>query len=166
MLRSIAFRSLLAAVVLSLPLVAPGYAQFGTLSVQYQYPMNGALAISRQTNIIIRPGDIINAATVKSSLILVTGSFSGKHSGILKLSDDKKTLVFTPYYSFTYSERVTVKLLDGIKTAAGQSVPAYSFYFTIQSQPKWGKTALQSIDNGSDDPVRPSPWESHPTIES
>jgi hypothetical protein len=128
--------------------------------------MNGALAISRQTNVIIRPGDIINAVTVKSSLIYVTGSFSGKHSGTLKLSDDKKTLVFTPYYSFTYSERVTVKLLDGIKTTAGQSVPGYSFYFTIQSQPKWGKTGLQSIDNESDDPVHPSPWQNPTKVES
>src|SRR6266550_2728492 len=122
---------------LLLALTSAAVAQpIGTLGVQYQFPSNGATAISRQTNIIIRPGDILNAATVNSSEISVTGSFSGKHGGTFKLSDDKKTLVFTSFLAFTYTERVTVKLNAGIMTAAGKPVASYSFYFTIQSQPR------------------------------
>jgi hypothetical protein len=121
--------------------------------IQYQFPANGATAISRTTSIIIRPGDYINSKTVSASLITVKGAFSGNHSGAFVLSDDKKTLVFTPTFAFTYSERVTVTLKSGIKTTSGQLVGALSFYFTIQSKPATGKNSIKSMpDAASDDP--------------
>src|SRR4051812_20894215 len=75
--------------------------------IQYLFPSNGATAISRTTSIIIRPGDYLNAKTITASLLSVKGAFSGNHAGSFVLSDDKKTLVFTPTFAFTYSERVT-----------------------------------------------------------
>src|SRR5436190_22118841 len=71
------------------------------LKIQYQFPLNGSTAISRTTTIIISQGDYINSKTVNSNLITVKGTFSGTHSGKFDLSDDKKTLVFTPTLAFT-----------------------------------------------------------------
>ena len=105
-------------------------------SIQYLFPSNGASAITRETTIIIRPGDLLNVSTVKASLITVKGSFSGTHSGTFTVSDDKKTMIFKPTTLFTYSERVTVALHKGILTQKGVKVDSIYYYFTIQSQPK------------------------------
>lgn len=125
------------------------------LKVQYQFPSNGATAVQRQTAIIIRPGDPINAVTVKSSLLKVTGAFSGVHAGTFVLSDDKKTMVFTPKLAFTYSERVRVALSRGIMTTAKTAVDSFSFYFTIQSKPLSGHSQIQSMPEpvSDDDPA-------------
>src|ERR1700733_10003927 len=132
------------------------------LSTQYIFPINASSSLPRATNIIIRPGPILNASTVKSTLLTVSGSFSGKHTGTFVLSDDKKTLVFTPKILFTYSERVTVKLASGIRATTGTLVDPVSFYFTIQSEPRRGTTGLFSIapiENNPDDPssILPEP---------
>ena len=108
-------------------------------SIQYLFPASGATAITREATIIIRPGDILNASTIKASLITVKGSFSGTHSGTFTLSDDKRTMIFKPSTLFTYSERVTVTLRKGILTTKGIKVDSLYYYFTIQSQPK-GRT--------------------------
>jgi hypothetical protein len=123
-------------------------------STQYIFPLNASIALPRATSIIIRPGPILDAATVTSSLLTVSGSFSGNHSGTFQLSDDTKTLVFTPAILFTYGERVTVKLASGIRVstgalATGALVDPVSFYFTIQSKAKSGTTDLFSSAPGS-----------------
>lgn len=122
-----------------------------TLKIQYQFPANGATAIPRTTTIIIRPGDYIAPKTVSTSLLAVKGAFSGTHTGSFILSDDKKTLVFTPKYAFTYSERVTVTLKSGLKTVSGQLVDGSTFYFTIQSKPSTGKSTILSMPDGAED---------------
>ncbi len=124
-------------------------------SFQYIFPANGSKAVSRATNIILRPGPILDARTINSKFITVTGAFSGKHAGKFVLSDDKKTMVFTPSTLFIYSERVTVKLSRGILTSVGLPVDSVTFLFTIQSQPKYGKSSLLSSGNPGDDLVEP-----------
>src|ERR1051325_3969041 len=141
-----------------LTLLAFGISSQAFGKIQYQFPANGATAISRTTSIIIRPGDYINSKTVSASLLSVKGAFSGNHTGWFVLSDDKKTLVFTPTFAFTYSERVTVTLKSGIKTTAGKLVDAFSFYFTIQSKPATGKNSIKSMPDGaSEDPTMSYP---------
>src|ERR1017187_9725660 len=125
------------------------------LATQYFSPLNASTSLPRATTIIIRPGPILNPSTIKASLLTVTGSFSGKHSGTFQLSDDKKTLVFAPTLLFTYSERVTVKLASGIRTSAGVLVDPVSFYFTIQSQPRRSTEGLLSVAPIGNDPAFP-----------
>ena len=140
--------SVLALFLLSLcpPRRVPIFAQRDVaLKLQYQFPANAATAVQRQTGIIIRPGDLINHTTVKASLLKVTGAFSGLHTGSFVLADDKKTLVFTPKFAFTYSERVRVSLSRGILTTAGKPVDSVSFYFTIQSKPHSGHFQILSL---------------------
>ena len=131
-------------------LIGMGYSiaqKSGTLKFQYQFPSSGSTSIPRQTTIILRPGDTLNASTIKASLISVSGSFSGKHAGTFTLAGDHKTLIFKPFTLFTYSERLTVKLNRGILTAAGAPVDSLAFYFTIQSHPRGGNIAFNGVQH-------------------
>ena len=83
---------------------------------QYLYPVPNSTMVSPKTNIIIKYGENINSSTVSGSLISVTGSISGSHSGNFLLSDDNQTLVFNPSSPFVFNETVYVMLKSGIKT--------------------------------------------------
>ena len=95
-------------------------------------PTPGSTLVSPLTNIIIRSSDIIDNKNINSeSLINVEGSKSGHHSGTLIVSDDSKTLVFTPIDPFVLGEVVTVFLQRGLQTARNMEVDPMSFSFTI-----------------------------------
>jgi hypothetical protein len=113
--------------------------------IQYHFPSSGAKSIPRGTTIILRPGSILNPATIDTSRISVFGSFSGKHEGTLILADDQKTLVFKPFTLFIYCERVHIKLKPGIYTADGLPVDSLAFYFTVQSHPVVGQPSTGTM---------------------
>ena len=126
-------RPLLAvATLLGLPLFASG-AMAGPRDLGYQYlaPAPGARLVSPWNNVVIRQGATLDAATVTSAAVTVSGTRSGVHAGRLVLSDDGRTLVFRPDRPFAEGESVGVSVGGGVRTRDGAPLPALAFGFTI-----------------------------------
>lgn len=97
---------------------------------QYVSPKPGSELVSSETNIILRYSAFIDRTALSSILINIRGSISGNHTGELILSDDNKTIVFTPENVFVGNEEVIVVVEEGIRTLAGEKLPEYSFSFS------------------------------------
>jgi arylsulfotransferase ASST len=78
-------------------------------------------------NIALREGRVIDRATLGRLSVIATGSISGSHPGRLVLSDDDRTLVFTPNQPFALNETVTVRLDQGAPSA----LPPLEFSFAV-----------------------------------
>lgn len=100
-------------------------------SPEFLSPVPGATGILPETNIIIRPGGIVDPSTVASGLLEVRGSLSGLHEGRLALSDDGQTLTFQPDAPFQPAERVTCRIGVGLRTDRRGSVLPAEFSFSI-----------------------------------
>ena len=96
---------------------------------EYINPLPNSSYVSVKSSIIIRPGGIIDKATINDDLIYVTGSKSGYHSGKFFLADDFRTLIFTPITQFDTDENVSVTLKDGLTDSGGLQVGSLSFEF-------------------------------------
>src|SRR6267378_6813580 len=76
--------------------------------LEFLSPVPGSTLILPETNIILRPGGIVDAASVTGGALLdVSGSASGLHQGQLRLSDDSRTVTFQPDIPFKPGEVVT-----------------------------------------------------------
>ena len=118
---------------------------------QYISPLPGSTFVSRETNIIIRPGDPIDRNSISDGDIQVMGETSGRHAGDLILSDDTQTLVFAPTSGFTDGEKVTVTLAGGIRFLNKVPVPGIRFSFTITTTPREVQARrVSTIDPGVD----------------
>ncbi len=125
----------------------------------YTDPVQNAKYVSPSNNIILGfDGDI--RSTDLNSLIKVTGTLSGNHTGDIILTSDKNKFIFKPHNSFLYNERVDVTL-RGLKTSTPSSNNmAFSFYTQETevafdhhefNREEFGKTsAYQSDDSRSD----------------
>ena len=101
-------------------------------SIQYFFPVHNSTLNSRTSPIIIRPGTLLDPATIDySKQILVKGSESGVHTGQIIFSSDKRTLIFKADRAFNPAETVTVNFLAGVKTLTGGTIPAFSYHFTV-----------------------------------
>jgi hypothetical protein len=98
---------------------------------EYVSPEPDARLVSPWNNIVLRPGPLLDATPARAAVVIVTGARSGVHAGRLVLSDDSRTLVFTPDRPFAGGERVTVSLAPGLRTANGAPVPAARFAFSV-----------------------------------
>jgi hypothetical protein len=88
--------------------------------------------VSAQTNIIMRiKGSLDYSLSKDSSVIVVYGSLSGRHVGVVSISDDNETIMFNPDIPFAPGERVSVHLRAGIRTREGFTVQPLVFSFTI-----------------------------------
>jgi len=96
---------------------------------EYVNPIPNSSYASVKTCILIRQGSVINKASLNASLIRVVGTKSGTHTGKLSISDDNKTIIFTPDTYFQTDEDVTVTLNKGITTRSGISVSNLEFRF-------------------------------------
>jgi hypothetical protein len=97
----------------------------------YLSPVPSSELVSRWNNVAIRHGETIDPSTVDPALITVVGSQSGSHAGKLSLSDDSRTLVFTPTLPYAHGETVTVNLAGGTRASSGALLPAVSFHFDV-----------------------------------
>lgn len=101
-------------------------------SIQYISPIHGSTLNARASQIIIRPGELLDPASAfEEDLVEVKGSKSGKVTGHIVISSDGKTLIFKPDSRFNPGEEVTVKLNEGLQTRSGQPAPSFSFTFTV-----------------------------------
>ena len=103
------------------------------INIVYHSPQPNAKNCTPSETIIFSVFEDINQSTIDNSLIVVTGSTSGIHPGVLFVSPDKKTMIFKPNVPFHYSETVNVSINSGIKTTSGNSLNQKSFSFTIRN---------------------------------
>jgi len=103
---------------------------FSQEKFQYISPVKNSSLVSLNSTIILGGKDKIDFSTVDAGKIIVTGIKSGIHKGKVKLSDDKKTLIFIPAKQFEPWETVSVNILSGIKTIYGENLDPVSYQFT------------------------------------
>ena len=70
-------------VTLLLFVLAPSFSLFAEKlqSVQYIFPLDQSQFVSRSSEIIVRPGGLVDAASVSTGLFTVVGDKSGERSG-------------------------------------------------------------------------------------
>src|ERR1039458_4192794 len=73
-------------------------------SFVYISPKDNSTLVSLSSNIILKSGENIDPASLSLDKFSVLGSVSGTHSGIVKLSDDNKTILFIPNTQFVANE--------------------------------------------------------------
>jgi hypothetical protein len=102
-----------------------------TFSQTFEYlsPKNNSIFVSLSTDIILKSTENINISSLVQSEFIVKGSLSGNHTGVVKLSDDNKTIIFRPDIKFTPNEVVKVTVSPGIKTIYGNEFSKISFQF-------------------------------------
>ncbi len=95
----------------------------------YYEPIHDAKYVSINNNIIIGFDELIKNTDL-SSLIKVTGTVSGFHSGEIIMTPDNKKLIFKPHHPFAMNETVEVKL-NGLKTSTASN---NRLHYTFQTQ--------------------------------
>lgn len=124
--------------VASIACVPPWAAATRGLPLAYVSPLPFATGVLPQTNVIVRPGGIVDVSSMRAAgeagseaTIAVEGSRSGPHEGRLALSDDRRTLVFRPDRPFLPSEEVRVRVGSGLRTDTEGEIPPTEFAFTV-----------------------------------
>ncbi len=93
-------------------------------SYPYVSPVPGARLVSPWTNVILRTAQRLDASAVNASALSAMGSVSGLHRGELTLSDDERTLVWSPDEPFALGEDVRIRL-------DSEALPPLAFGFSI-----------------------------------
>ena len=102
-------------------------------SFEYISPKENSTMVSLNTNIILKSSEDINKLSLSSDEFVVVGNKSGIHTGIVKLSDDNKTILFFPDISFDADEIVNVTVRPGIETIYDIGFSQLNFKFTTTS---------------------------------
>ena len=98
-------------------------------SFKYISPKNNSILVSLSNNIILKSDEYIDETSLSPNEFIVNGRKSGNHSGIVKLSDDNKTILFLPDTKFLPGEIVNVTVKKGIKTVNGMEFSETTFHF-------------------------------------
>jgi len=99
---------------------------------QFISPRPGSDFNTRESNIIIREGSLLNPTSIyNSGAIQISGTKSGKINGEIILSSDKKTLIFKPSKKFEADETVIVRISNTIMKANGNRLTPVEFSFQI-----------------------------------
>lgn len=101
----------------------------------YVQPVQNAEYVSIDNNIIIGFDNAISNTDL-NSLITITGSKSGIHTGKIILTEDRKKIIFNPHQPFVFNEEVYVKLNFPQTSAYKSNNISYSFNTQI-SKPEW-----------------------------
>ncbi len=124
-------------------LVISAFSNAAFSQFQYISPVPGSALHHPGTNIILRNGNLIAAATLKADHFSVTGAVSGFHAVSMILSDDGKTILLQPDVAFSYDEEVTVTVSDGLRTTAGKKISGTTF--TFRTVPLYSEDLQQRI---------------------
>ena len=156
--------------MLALLLVASFNSSTSANHLMYVVPLDGASFVSPETNIVLRADGMIGQKTVDRLSLVVIGSRSGTHSGRLILSDDFKTLVFSPARSFLLAETVTVVCKQKIPLADGTFVDPNAFSFTITPTNETAQSkdifASEMFTNDHESPPAYKPGVSSPLLQT
>ncbi|MBI3195337.1 MAG: Ig-like domain-containing protein [Ignavibacteriae bacterium] len=101
-------------------------------------PSQNALNIPKSTNISATFNVAMNTTTLNASNILIHGSQSGKHAGVITPSGDT-AFTFDPTTDFMAGEIINVTLTKNITSASGDSLTnGYHWSFTVATMPSCG----------------------------
>ncbi|HMQ68921.1 MAG TPA: aryl-sulfate sulfotransferase [Ignavibacteria bacterium] len=92
----------------------------------YSDPVNNAQYVSIENNIIFTFDGNITGSDL-NSLITVTGSKSGVHTGNIVITGDNRTLIFKPHQPFQFNETVTVNLANVRTTGTADNSRSFTF---------------------------------------
>jgi hypothetical protein len=101
---------------------------------EYLSPIPFSVYHNPETVILVRYGEKIDISSLNNELFQATGSISGKHPGMITVSQDQHTIIFKPYQVFSYNENVSFLLGEGIQTQSGKFLPPFDFWFTIRQK--------------------------------
>ncbi len=117
-------------------------------TVQYVSPRPGAMFVSPRTTILIRPSGKLDMQSLrKKSVIAVQGSISREHPGRLSLSDDERTIIFSPDQPFSPGESVAVSVRS-FSLADGGALAPFSFTFNViprETEARAGSSILREL---------------------
>ena len=120
--------------------------------VSSTYPTKNATDISTSSNVTAIFNEDMKASTLNSSTILVVGSISGAHTGVVSYESSTKTLTFNPDADFLYSETMTVIITTGARDLAGNSLDGNA-NGTVEGSPEddysWSFTTTSLISSAS-----------------
>lgn len=103
------------------------YAQF-----EYIFPSDGSRNNFRETHLILRNGAFMDAGSLSTDLVEISGSVSGAIPASVVLSTDGKTVCIEPARRFEYGETVTVRVRDGMRTQEGMALSGTTFTFDVR----------------------------------
>ncbi len=130
-IKSILCLSSLSATLLFAQSQSSAQSQSAPPKLEYYFPVDGSRFVPCNTPIILRPTVPLDLASVMNGLI-VTGSMTGRHTGVITVSDDGRTLLFTANEAFESGEHVQVDLGTGIVAKNDQELSPTSFSFEVQ----------------------------------
>ncbi len=99
------------------------------IKFEYINPSPNSEYVSISSKILLRPGQELDRSSINNEILTVIGSKSGNHPGTVYLSNDSKTIIFSPYTNYQTDEDVKVTLNYGVKTSNGKSAGEISFSF-------------------------------------
>ncbi len=117
--------------ILTSPIYTNGSFAQSRVSIEYHFPMDGSKYVPPDSKIIIRPSGTVDAGSATASSIIVTGSSSGVHPVTALVSDDHRTIIFSPSSPFDLGEMVNVQLQNSLRLTDGSSLPPISFSFEV-----------------------------------
>lgn len=105
-----------------------------TIDIQYISPKPGSKFIMPGNNIALRCGQPLNKKSIHSSLLEVKNESGEKIEGTIKLSTDKKTLIYKPHTPYPLGETIQVELTDGLLTVSDIQIRPVQFEFTVSGK--------------------------------
>lgn len=112
---------------------------FQTTSIQAQFnylnPLPNSKYHNTETSLAIKNGSFIDPTSIQTNdWLKISGSTSGIHQFIARLSDDKKTIIVKPVTVFNYGEKVTVVIQSLLRKESGEVIQGESYSFTIKDE--------------------------------
>ncbi|MFC1569683.1 arylsulfotransferase family protein [bacterium] len=100
------------------------------VNVRYLFPKDGATLIAKNTNIVLKPGSVVEQTQIASDeMFVVQGSKSGLHQGRIVLARDQETILFYPDIPFESDEEVRVRINSNFLSAQGKEIKPFDFRF-------------------------------------
>lgn len=100
--------------------------------VIYLDPIPNAKFVSIHNNIVIGLDEAINISSLDNIKLIVTGSKSGAHTGEMKLTTDRKRILFLPSNQFMLDEAVTVNINSTNGLIKYNSSVSFSYSFKTE----------------------------------
>ena len=144
--KSLSNTLLVFAILLNMNIFLSKKSDGNSFKIVYISPKPGSIYNLPETNIIISANNFIDVNSFqKDTHLIVIGSKSGVHNGKINISDDQKTIIFTPQKEFSEDEIVNVKLLGVIKSQNGKSIDSLSFEFRVNKKNDLKKITSQYL---------------------
>ena len=89
------------------------------IHIAYASPVPGSRYLPPATTLILRADRAVSLADAERIILSVSGSLTGTHKWKTAVSDDSRTMVFTPRRPFGAGETVTAKLDTAIAQSGG-----------------------------------------------